>query len=111
LTQKGEKMAQTTDSQPTHPVIVFQVNLETQNRYGHLVPNSTTLTGNQTVSEADQLRNTRSTYIPGLTGAENLLYKHGDTFTVKGQKATYLKKTHVSSPASPNDLLSIVSES
>lgn len=104
-------MAQTTDSQPTHPVIVFQVNLETQNRYGHLVPNNTDLTGNQTVSEADQMRNTRSTYIPGLLGAENRLYKHGDQFTVKGQKATYLKKLHVSSPAATSDLLSIISES
>lgn len=104
-------MAQTTDSQPTHPVIVFQVNLETQNRNGHLVPNNIALVGNETVTEADQMKNTRTTYIPGLTGAENRLYKHGDQFTVKGQKATYLKKTYVSSPASPSDLLSIVSES
>jgi len=104
-------MAQTTDSQPTHPVIVFQVNLETQNRLGHLVPNNTVLAGNETVTEADQMKNTRSTYIPGLTGAENMLYKHGDTFTVKGQKASYLKKLYVSSPALASDLLSVVSES
>lgn len=103
-------MAQTTDSQPTHPVITFRVNLETVARIGSSLPNETQLSGNQTVTEADDQKSRRSTFIPGLNGG-NLIYKHGDTFTVKGQKASYLKKMHVSSPASANDLLSIVSES
>jgi hypothetical protein len=106
-------MAQTTDSQVSHPTIVFRVNLETVNRQGHLVPNRTDTSGNETVSEADQQKNNRSIFIPGLTGGENhSRYKHNDTFTVKGMKAVYLKKLYVSSPtALPSDLLQIVSES
>lgn len=104
-------MAQTTDSQVSHPTIVFRVNLETLNRQGHLVPNRTEVDGNETVSEADQQKYNRSTFIPGLTGAENFSYKHGDTFTVKGMKAVYLKNLYVSSPAATSDLLQIVSES
>jgi hypothetical protein len=33
---------------------------------------------------------------------------HDGTFTVSGEKAAYLKRTFVSSPASPEDLLVIV---
>lgn len=106
-------MAQVNDSQVSHPTIVFRVNLETVDRQGHLVPNRTTTSGNETTSEADQQKNNRSIYIPGLTGAENIQrLKHNDTFTVKGAKAVYLKKLHVTSPtALASDLLQIVSES
>lgn len=103
-------MAQTSDSQPAHPVIVFRVNLETVDRQGSLQPNRTTLDGNETVSEADNQKNARSIYIPGLLGGENRAsYGHGDEFTVKGKKALYLKNLYVTGAAS--DLLSIVSES
>lgn len=126
-----------TDSQVSHPTITFQVNLETVNRQGHLVPNRTETAGNETVAEADNIKNLRTIYIPGLLVAENVMgiggvhsgdnlhsggqfggngtrqgyFHHGDQFTVKGEKATYLKKTYVSNPASPTDLLIIVDES
>lgn len=103
-------MAQVNDSQPTHPVIVFQVNLETLNRQGHLVPNRTGTAGNETVAEADYQKDHRSIYIPGLLGGENHhRYKHGDQFTVKGMKAVYLKNLYVTGAV--DDLLQIVSES
>lgn len=126
-----------TDSQVSHPTITFQVNLETVNRQGHLVPNRTEAAGNETVAEADNIKNIRTIFIPGLVAAENVMgiggvhggdnlhsggqfggngtrqgyLHHGDQFTVKGEKATYLKKLYVSSPAQPSDLLVIVSES
>lgn len=100
-------MAQINNSQPS-PAYVFQVNLETVNRQGHLVPNQTQLEGNQTSAEADDQKNHRSTYIPGLLGGENRTFKHGETFTAYGQNALYLKKLYVSDPASPSDLLAIV---
>lgn len=104
-------MAQVNDSQPSHPVITFRVNLETVNRQGHIVPNRTEISGNETTSEADQQKNNRSIYIPGLLAGENKhRVKHGDTFVVKGMKAVYLKNLYVSSPAAVSDLLQIVSE-
>lgn len=104
-------MAQINDSQPAHPVITFQVNLETLNRQGHLVPNRTVASGNETTAEADNFRESRTIYLPGVTAAENRVnLSHGDTFTLKGQKALYFKNLYVSNPASPSDLLVIVSE-
>lgn len=113
--------ANATDSQVSHPTIVFQVNLETVNRQGHLVPNRTETSGNETVAEADNMRNNRNIFIPGLLAAENVMgigglnqngyLRHGDQFTVKGMKAVYLKNLHVSSPAATSDLLIVISES
>jgi hypothetical protein len=103
---KGVYMAQINDSLPNHPVITFQVNLETLNRQGHLVPNSRVLVGNQTVTEADDQKFRRSTWTPGLLGGENLKLKHGDQFTVKGLKALYLKNLYVT--GSTDDLLKVV---
>ncbi len=103
-------MAQTSDSQPMHPVITFRVNLETVNRLGHMVPNRTELAGNETVTEADQQKNNRTIFIPGLLAGENKQrLHHGDEFTVKGLKALYLKNLYVTGAAS--DLLTIVSQS
>lgn len=126
--------AQTTDSQVTSPVIVFQVNLETVQRYSWEQPNRTYLEGNETVDEADNMKYTRTLWIQdminngdGTTGGSvavagidgivnnsgiNQPYlRHGSQFTVKGQKALYLKNLWVSSPPSPNDLLIVVSQS
>lgn len=112
---------QINDSQPAHPTIVFEVNLETQNRTGHLVPNRLETAGNENVTEANNQKNTRSVWIPGINTASNLggrlgpgsgngsQFKHGDQFTVKGMKAVYLKKTYVT--GSVDDVLKIVSES
>lgn len=91
----------------------FRVNLETVNRQGFLQPSRTTLEGNETVSEADNMKNTRSIWLPGLLlnnhegiGPKGFL-KHGDTFTVDGLQAAYLKKTYVTGAA--DDILQIVS--
>ncbi len=114
-------MAQTTDSQPNHPTIVFQVNLETVNRTGHLVPNRTEAATGETVAEADNMKNTRTLWLPGINAASNIggrsgpgagngsNFKHGDQFTVKGMKAVYLKNLYVT--GSVDDVLQIVSES
>lgn len=130
--------AQTTDSQPATPVITFQVNLETVGTPGWLQPNRTTTDGNETVSEASNMKNTRTIWIPGLmlsnyegvggvhvdatgnigggpgeqfggNGINQGYLHHGQQFTVKGLMAVYLKKTYVT--GSVNDVLQIVSES
>ncbi len=86
----------------------FRVNLETVNRLGHLVPNAIQTRGNETVAEADNMKYTRSTFTPdGLMN--NRVFRHGDTFTVSGPTAHYLKTTYVL--GSVDDLLQIVSES
>lgn len=97
-----------------HPTITFRVNLETVNRQGFLQPNRTTLEGNETVSEADNQRNARSIYIPGLLLANyagltpNGILRHGDEFTVEGMQAVYLKKEYAQ--GNPDDVLVVVSE-
>jgi hypothetical protein len=126
---------QINDSQVVSPVITFQVNLETVGRQSFLQPNRTYLAGNETVSEADEQKLTRNIWLPGLlhenyegvggvhVGANlnsggqfggnaspnNGYLQHGDTFTVKGQKALYLKKLYCT--GSPNDVLIVVSQS
>lgn len=94
--------------------ITFKVNLETVDRQGFLQPNRTTLEGNESVSEADNMRNTRSIYIPNLlnnniqgVGPKGFL-RHGQTFVATGSHAMYLKKTYVQ--GKPEDVLQIVSE-
>lgn len=100
-------MAQVNDSQPAKPVITFRVNLDLSIKSGG--PYRTSLDGNETSTEASAIANTRSTFIPGLLGGENLQLKHGDTFTMKGAKAHYLKQQYVT--GDPDDILQIVSES
>lgn len=97
-------MAQVNDSQPSHPVITFRVNLDLAVKQNEAY--RTTLSGNETATEASNIKNTRSIFLPGLLGAENRALKHGDTFTVKGLKAQYLKTTYVT--GDPDDLLQIV---
>jgi hypothetical protein len=87
----------------------FRVNLETVNRQGHLVPNRTQTTGNETVAEADNQKNTRGTWIPDKILNNHAALKHGDTFTASGEIAYKLKATYVT--GSVNDVLQIVSES
>ena len=57
---------------------------------------------------------------PGIEGIGGIInnrdnplgyLRHGSQFTVKGQKAIYLKKLFVSSPPAPADLLVVVSQS
>lgn len=105
--------AQTNDSQVAHPVIVFSVNLETVDANSTPLPSRTSLSGNETTTEAANIKNTRTIFLPGLIGnVEGIgptgYLKHGDTFTAKGQKAVYLKNTYVLGAV--EDVLVIVSE-
>ena len=84
------------------------------NRQGFLQPSRTTVDGNETVSEADNMSVGRSIYIPGLLhantqgiGPKGYLH-HGDTFIATGSQAMYLKKTYIL--GSVDDVLQIVSE-
>lgn len=95
--------------------ITFRVNLETQDRQGFLQPNRTTVDGNETVSEADNVKSTRTIWLPNRLRnnyagiAPNNLLKHGDEFTVSDYDAIYLKNLYVT--GSPDDVLQIVSQS
>ena len=106
--------------------ITFQVNLETVGYpTGWLQPSRTTLDGNETVTEASNFKNDRTLYIPGLLlnnymgiGPNSTFdkqlpgyLKHGQQFTVTGMQAIYLKKTYVSNPPAPTDVLQVVSQS
>jgi hypothetical protein len=88
--------------------------LETVNRQGFLQPNRTQLAGNETVSEADNQKDARSIYLPGLLLtnvmgiAPNGLLRHGDEFTATGLQAVYLKKEYAHGNA--DDVLVVVSE-
>ena len=67
----------------------FRVNLETVNRFTHLRPVSPT-------DDADNFRETRSTWTPNLL-INNRALKHGDEFTVtSSSQIQYLIKTYTS---------------
>lgn len=96
--------------------ITFKVNLETVGHpTGTLQPSRTNLVGNEVTTEADNFKNTRNVYIPGLllnnyygNGPKGYLH-HGDQFTVTGKQALYLKNTYVK--GGTDDILQIVSQS
>lgn len=85
-------------SNPTWPVYTFRVNLETLQRYSASQPYRTITEGNETVSEADNMKNTRSTWL-GLLPAnvQNLVKKHGDEFTLYGLQAKKVKDLYTGS--------------
>lgn len=86
------------------PTYVFQVNLQTVDKLSSSLPNSTVLKGNETVTEADQMKNTRSSWLASLfPGVEMVAHADGYQFTAYGQKALYYKKTYIK--GSINDLL------
>lgn len=96
-----------------HPTITFQVNLEIQDRE-NIGPNTNLVSPHllnpmryqsdqdNAVTEQSNLRNTRSIWLPGLLGGENIsgitsnFLGHGDKFTVYGLKAQYIKDTYTS---------------
>ncbi len=88
----------------------FRVNLITDKRYEWVNPNRTSTDGNETSDEESNQPRTKWAYFPDSMRCNRKLYD-GDTFDVSGEVAYYLKKTYVSNPPSPYDLLQIVSES
>lgn len=94
-------------SQPSHPVYTFQLNLEALNRLGHPLPMRTALAGNETVTEADQMKKTKSSYLASLfPGVEMIVHKDGESFTAYGNKAHYLKITYAT--GLPDAVLKVV---
>ena len=95
------------------PAITFKVNLETPSRQSHLMPNRTETAGNETTSEANNQKDTRWMYIPGLNPGSNYYggfpsqLKHNSTFVEYGLKAIYLKNLYAT--GLPDALLSVVS--
>jgi len=103
-------------SNPQHPIITFQVNLEIQSTE-KVGPNTNLVNPHMlnpfryqndqdnAVTEQSNLKNTIGLWLPGLLGGENLagtmgvvnkrdLLHHGDQFTLYGQKATYVANTY-----------------
>lgn len=91
------------------PAITFMVNTETVNRQGHLVPNRVEASGNESRSEADDQKYRRTiAMLPGLLMANMPTnYHHGETFTLYGQQALYMKNLYAN--GNVGDLLSVVS--
>jgi hypothetical protein len=81
------------------PTITFSVNLETVNQRAASQPYKAT--------EAANFKLTRSTWLPDLL-RDNRKLKHGDTVTVSGLQALYLKNNFTSGDFK---CLDIVSES
>ena len=79
--------------------IVFSVNLATPLRDSHAPPSNLRAEGNN-------FENTRSSWMPNDL-KNNRQLEHGDTFTVSGARAQYLKDTYTTGDY---PLLTIVSE-
>ena len=89
------------------PAITFEVNLETVGRQSNVLPSSTQLVGNETSTEADNMKNSRSTWLASLfPGVEMVAHKHGYQFTAYGKKAIYYRDTYVTGSA--DDVLKVV---
>jgi hypothetical protein len=91
------------------PAITFRANTETLDRQGHLVPNRTTLSGGETISEADEQKFNRTVaFVPGVNAGMNVTgYHHGEEFTLYGNNALYFKNLHC--PGNADDLFVVVS--
>lgn len=90
-----------------YPAITFQVNLETVDKLSNSLPNSIILNGNETVTEADQMKNTRSTWLTSMfSGVEMVAHADGYQFTAYGKKALYYRDLYVT--GSVNDILKVV---
>lgn len=94
------------------PTYTFQVNLPTLRSVDWSQPSRSTLEGNETVTEASNLPNCRTTWLPGLNnGVDNIAQsipsglnastQNGAIITASGLKAIYLKKTYCSIPPNP----------
>ena len=112
-------MSQTNDSQPSVPTIVFSINLTpaptmvigpltNQRTVGVVSPDRFQSSPDQALIDEAARKNYISAWLPGLLGEENRKLKSGDTFTVKGAKAVYIKNMYTTGT---NPLLTVVSES
>lgn len=99
-------------SNPQWPIYTFKVNLPTLQRYSSSLPNRTTLDGNETVTEEDALRATRTTWLASMFPGCNFVAQHKPTsedgflFTAYGKQAVYMKSLYCSTP--PNPLVDVL---
>ena len=81
-----------------YPAITFEVCLETLKRFSWSLPYGTQPVGNQTESEAENFKFTRSTWLPTLNRGPNIAKKQGNQFTAFGLQAIYLRDTYTTGP-------------
>jgi len=81
-------------SAPKHPVYTFRVNLQTVDFLSFLIPDRYQSDQDLGLTEGENHKFNRSTWLPGLTGGDNIVKNHDDTFTVYGMQAQYLKDTY-----------------
>lgn len=84
-------MAQINNSEPTHPIIVFHVNLNTGGGIGALQPTQFQSSPDLGRLNEANLASTRSTFIPGLQAGTNRELRDGQNFTLYGSKAQYYR--------------------
>jgi hypothetical protein len=102
-------------SNPTHPVIVFMVNLyNTSEQIGPITNSRTTAILHPDMCDnspdrgrtASAVHQTQfSSFVPGFLAGENIVKNDDGTFTAYGVKATYLKNTYTTGN---NPILSVV---
>ncbi len=88
-----------------HPAITFQVNLSLP-KTETMGPGTNEITvvplnpvrhqesQDQAILDEAQLKNLRVTWLPGINAASNIELKHGDTFTLYGQQALYVRDNY-----------------
>jgi len=91
---------------PTWPVYTFRTKLTSPLRNSWSLPSNTQPEGNETQSEASNIPNTFTSWIPGKLPGPNITGPNGTVFTAYGQQATYLKNTYAN--GSPDDLLVVI---
>ncbi len=105
-------------SNPTHPVITFTVNLDNNSteqigpntnarNTGVLHPDMHDTSADRGKTNKAEHKNQFTTFIPGFLCGENVVKNDDGTFTVYGQKATYIKNTYTTGT---NPLLTVTSE-
>lgn len=91
------------------PTYTFKVKLASPLRNSWSLPSNTQPLGNETEAESVNIPKTFTSWIPNMLPGPNVAQKNesGQTFTVYGQEAIYMKKTYAN--GSPDDLLTLVS--
>lgn len=87
-----------------HPTIVFRVKLDllksevigpltNERSTAMLPPDRYQESADTAITDVDNRKNYRSTWMPGITASNNVNKKHADTFTLIGSEAVYVKNT------------------
>lgn len=76
-----------------HPTITFRVKVNADLVH-YLHPDRHQTDQDLAITQSAQHDVQRLTWLPGFLNCENIRFKNGDTFTVNGQKAIYLKDNY-----------------